>query len=393
MKQPGNLAGLLRGGDRARIDLATAALLGAATELQTWLARAAHHRPQAAAAGLVLWGAVATRRRWPLAAVLAGCGAVSFDAAFGGFLTALVPASFVAGILCFYGGGAFLASRRAWWALAAGLLLLLPQVLLTPHVVSNLLFEPVVLAFAPWLCGRWMRDRSQQAFRLRELSEQLDVERERRITAAGELERIRIARELHDVIGHCLSVVVLQAGGARLLVDSQPERARDAMRVVERAGHEALAEVGHLLGVFGDDRAASGFQPQPGIENIDELVLRTRGVGVETELLVDGEPAEVSPALALCAYRIVQESLTNTIKHARAERATVRVRWQQDRLELEIADDGRGPVGPALRHDGHGIVGMRERAAVHNGSIEVGPADNGGYQVRALLPLIEDGAA
>lgn len=391
MTYRGKLVGSVRDLDRVRIDQLVALVLCVATQLQVWLSGSVHDRPQAAVAGLVLCGAVAVRRRWPLGAVLAGCVAVSVEAAFGGALVDSVLVSLLAGVLCFYGAGAFLPLRRSVVTLIAGVLALLPQILLTPHVVSNLFFEPAILAFVPWLSGRWIRDRAQRAGRFRELSEQLDAERERHVGAAADVERTRIARELHDVIGHCLSVIVLQAGGARMVLESEPDRAREAMRTVERAGHEALSEVRHLLGLFGPEYTDGDVHPQPGIASIEDLVTLTRAAGLRTELVIDGEPIEVSPALALCAYRIVQEGLTNTIRHAGAGQTTVRIAWTRDRLELEIADDGGGPSDPHPG-GGHGIVGMRERVALHRGSVEVGHGSHGGYRVRALLPLLGDGS-
>ena len=365
-----------------------AAVLVVGTELQVWLSRSVHDRPAGAVAGVVLCGGVAVRRRWPLAALLAGCGAVAVEAAFGGALVDVVLASLPAGALCFYGAGAFLPRRRARLALGAGVVALVPQIVLTPHVVSNLFFEPVVVAFVPWLLGRWLRDRAELADRFRELSEQLDAERELRASSAADRERIRIARELHDVIGHCLSVIVLQAGGARMVVATDPGRAREALRVVERAGHEALAEMRHLLGVLGPEHDGQDRRPQPGLASIEELVERTRAGGLKTELIVDGEPLEISPALALCIYRIVQEALTNTIKHAGPATASVRMSWDEDRLEFEIADDGCGPRAGPNGRVGHGLVGMRERAALHHGAVQAGADRGGGYRVRASLPLV-----
>lgn len=376
----------------ARIDAVVAVVLAAVTWLQVWLDPAVHDRAAATVAGLVLCGAVAVRRRWPLAAVLAGSASVSVEAAFGGALTSTVVASAPAGFLCYYGAGAFLPPRRSRVALVAGVLALLPQIALTSHVVSNLFFETVILAFVPWLAGRWLRERAGRAREFRELSEQLDVEREQHVSRAADHERIRIARELHDVIGHCLSVIVLQAGGARMLVESEPERASEAMHVVERVGHEALTEMRHLLGVFDSQPSDQGRSPQPGLASIEDLVARTREAGLETDLAVDGEPREVSPALALCVYRIVQEGLTNAIKHAGPARASVRLSWGDDCLELDIADDG---CGPRTAHNGrvaHGLVGIRERAALHDGSVEMGARPGGGYRVRASLPLLAEGS-
>lgn len=231
-------------------------------------------------------------------------------------------------------------------------------------------------------CERAARERSH-----RETAERLDAERERGARAAAWGERSRIARELHDVIAHSVSVMVIQAGGARMVMDSEPDRADTSLRLVERAGRDALAEMRRLLGVLdaGEDRRA--LEPQPGLADIEDLLARTRAAGLAIELRVEGDATSVSPALDLCAYRIVQEALTNAIKHAGAASARVRLHWSADALELEIADDGRGPIATNGSSGGHGIAGMRERAALHGGSMQAGTNPDGGFAVRAQLPL------
>lgn len=380
-------AAYVRGLDRERVDQLAALALGLVTELQVWLGPSITDRPQAAVAGLALSAAVGVRRRWPFGALLAGVAAVSGEAAFGGAIVQHAVAAIPAAILVFYGAGAFLDRRRAWQALGVGVIGLLPQILITPNAGSDLFFEPVILAFAPWACGRFLRQRSERVRDLRELSERLDAERERGAAAATGHERIRIARDLHDVLGHCLSVIVLQAGGARMLIGSEPARADTAMKVIERAGHDALEELRHLLGVLGGAEASGGPEPQPGLADLGALVRRTRMAGLTTDLHIEGSPGPVSPALGLCAYRIAQEALTNVIKHAGPARATVRVRWEMDRLELEIADTGRGPPAGHAARVGRGLTGMRERAALHDGQVRTGAGPGGGYLVRASLPF------
>jgi hypothetical protein len=176
--------------DRARIDQVLAVAMTVVAEVQIWANRSIHDRPEAALAGLVLCGGVGVRRRWPLGSVLAGVGAVSGEAAFGGSLVDHVIVALPAGILVFYGAGAFLDPRRSRIALVAGVLGLIPAVLLTPHAVSDLFFEPVILAFLPWLCGRWLRERARRVQQFRELSERLDSEREQRVSVAADQERI-----------------------------------------------------------------------------------------------------------------------------------------------------------------------------------------------------------
>jgi signal transduction histidine kinase len=380
-------AAYVRGLDRERVDQVVALALGLVTELQVWLSPSIADRPQAAVAGLVLSATVGVRRRWPFGALVVGVAAVSVEAAFGGAIVQHAVAAIPAAILVFYGAGAFLDRRRAWQALGVGVIGLLPQILITPNTGSDLFFEPVLLAFAPWACGRFLRQRSERVRDLRELSERLDAEREQGAIAATDHERIRIARDLHDVLGHCLSVIVLQAGGARMLIGSEPARADTALKVIERAGHDALEELRHLLGVLGGAEASSGPEPQPGLADLDALVRRTRMAGLVTDLHIEGSPEPVSPALGLCAYRIAQEALTNVIKHAGPARATVRVRWEKDRLELEIADTGRGPPAGHSARAGRGLIGMRERAALHDGEVRTGAGPSGGYLILASLPF------
>jgi signal transduction histidine kinase len=165
-------------------------------------------------------------------------------------------------------------------------------------------------------------------------------------------------------------------------MERDPSRAAASLQAVERAGREALAEMRRLVGLLGEDGVA--LAPQPGLADLADLVTRTRAAGLETTFDVAGEPRSVAPGLGLCAYRIVQEALTNSIKHARAGRAEVRVRWGSRVLELEVLDDGDGGAPAA---GGHGIPGMRERAAVHGGTVEAGPRPGGGFEVRASIPL------
>ena len=165
-----------------------------------------------------------------------------------------------------------------------------------------------------------------------------------RVVLAAFGERARIARELHDVIAHSVSVMVIQAGGARMVMGTEPDRAEASLQSVERAGREALAEMRRLLGLLDGGEDPRALAPQPGLADIKELIARTRAAGLATDLRVEGQPATLSPALDLCAYRIVQEALTNAIKHAGPARAEVRLRWAHDALELEVSDDGRGPA-------------------------------------------------
>jgi signal transduction histidine kinase len=322
-----------------------------------------------------------------LAALLVGVGAVALQAAFGGRLTEHAIGAIPAGILVFYGAGAFLSPRRARVALGTGVTVLWIDVLITTPTFAEFFFTGVVLGLLPWTVGRILRERGARESASRESAEQLDAEREQRAIAAAFNERARIARELHDVIAHSVSVMVIQAGGARVVMDTDPERSEASLRSVERAGRDALAEMRRLLGVLDGGEDTRALAPQPGLAHIDALLSRTRTAGLHTILRIEGEPTAVSPALDLCAYRIVQEALTNAIKHAGPAQVTVRLNWTRDALELHISDDGRGPVAVNSTSGGHGIVGMRERTGLHGGELVAGACSDGGFAVRARLPL------
>ena len=250
-------------------------------------------------------------------------------------------------------------------------------------------FVALVVVAAPFFAGRMVRSRADRADALEQLTLQLEREQEQRAELAVTEERSRIAREMHDVVAHSMSVMVIQAGAARKMMDKDPARAQEALRSIEDTGRRGLAEMRRLLGVLRTEDEGASLAPQPGIERLPELVERAREAGLPVELHVEGEPREVSPGVDLSAYRIVQEALTNTIKHAGEARAAVHVRWGRE-LELEVTDDGLG-AGDNGRRDsgGHGLVGMQQRVALYGGSVEAGAGTDGGYRVRATLPVEE----
>jgi signal transduction histidine kinase len=209
-----------------------------------------------------------------------------------------------------------------------------------------------------------------------------DLEREERTRNAAAEERARIARELHDVVTHNVSVMVVQAAAGNDVFDSHPERAREALQAVEQTGRQALGELRRLLDVSGD---ADGALPQPGLARVDDLIANVRQAGLAVDLSVEGTPRALPEALDLSAYRIVQEALTNTLKHARASRAAITVRYGTRDLEVEVADDGVGSSG--VPSGGRGLIGMRERVVLFGGDLETGPARGGGFAVKARLRL------
>jgi signal transduction histidine kinase len=214
---------------------------------------------------------------------------------------------------------------------------------------------------------------------------QLERDQERHARAAADSERRRMARELHDVIAHSVSVMTVQAGAARMQLPDHPDRAVPPLMAVEETGRQALAELRRLLGVLRSEDAP-GLAPLPGLSSLPALARAMQQAGVEVQLTTEGRPQPLPASLDLTAYRIVQEALTNTLKHAGPARAHVVVHYDPDVLRLEITDDGQA-ASTAADGSGHGLPGMRERVNLFGGQLDAGPGDGGGYSVRARLPL------
>ena len=241
---------------------------------------------------------------------------------------------------------------------------------------------------AAWLTGFAVRHQAEQTQRLRDLASQLKAQQERRAAEAVQDERSRIARELHDVVAHHVSVMTVQAGAVRRLLTPEQEREREALVSVEETGRQALTEMRRLLGVLKDEaeERRAPRAPQPGIATLETLLGQVREAGLPVDMTLEGRPVELPPGVDLSAYRIVQEALTNALKYAGPARAWVVVRYRDDDVELEIANDGRTEAAQA-DGGGHGLVGMRERVAVYGGELESGPRPGGGFAVRARLPI------
>lgn len=235
-----------------------------------------------------------------------------------------------------------------------------------------------------WVAGAWLRSRRESERNALRASA-LEHEAALAVTA----ERARVARELHDIVAHNLSVVVLQAAGARAQRGDDGDRVHGTLEKIESSGREALVEMRRMLEVLrAEDGSDVDLAPQPGLDRLTSLVEGVRRAGLDVDLTVESSATDVSPALALTAYRIVQESLTNALKHAGHARVAVRVRRDLDALVVEVTDDGAG-TGASADGSGHGLVGMRERAALLGGTLEAGPLPGGGFGVRARLPLGE----
>ncbi|MDI2128007.1 sensor histidine kinase [Yinghuangia seranimata] len=249
-----------------------------------------------------------------------------------------------------------------------------------------------------WVLGDSMRTRRAYYAELEDRAARLERERETHAQIAAASERARIARELHDVVAHNVSVMVVQADGAAYAIDAAPDRARDALGTISTTGREALAEMRRLLGVLRSEAEQGPYAPQPGVDQLGDLVDRVRDAGLPVELRIEGVPVPLSQGVALAAYRIVQEALTNTRKHAGpAANAAVVLAYGEDGLAMTITDNGRGADAPGDGM-GHGLVGMRERVAMLGGQLDTGPdsgpeAGLGGWRVRAVLPYASGLAA
>ncbi|MBB1257978.1 sensor histidine kinase [Streptomyces alkaliterrae] len=263
----------------------------------------------------------------------------------------------------------------------------------TATLVAQFLFYLLSLGFA-WVLGDSLRTRRAYYAELEERAARLEREREAQSQATVAAERTRIARELHDVVAHNVSVMVVQADGAAYVMDTAPDQARQALETISSTGRQALTEMRRLLGVLRSGEGGGGeYVPQPGVEQLNDLVEQVRGTGLPVDFRIEGAPRPLPSGVELTAYRIVQEALTNTRKHGGPHvGATVRLTYGDDALTLLAEDDGRG--APDEVHSrggadglGHGLIGMRERIGMVGGSLEAGPRTGGGFRVRAELPF------
>jgi len=251
------------------------------------------------------------------------------------------------------------------------------------HEAGNVYF-PAVLVLLCWVGGRTVRTRASAAAELHEAAALAGERREREAEEAVAEERRRIAREMHDVVAHSISVMVVQAGGARRILASDPERAEEAAARIRAAGTDALSEMDILLGVL---ETAPDGAAAPTLDGIGALVGRAGAAGLPVTLEVSGEQRSLSPGAELAIYRVVQEALTNAMKHAGSATTVVRLEWGEEALALSVADHGDGGPSPQLPGAGHGLMGMQERLRVYGGEITTGPRPGGGWEVAARLPL------
>jgi len=275
-----------------------------------------------------------------------------------------------------YALGAHASLRRA----AAGLAITAPAMALISRLGGASLVLSVIPLLAFWLAGVLVRARRQAAsLAARNAALQRQAEQ------AAAAERARIARELHDIVAHHLSVIVLQAAGAR----ASGKAAEAALEKIEHSGRQALTETRRLLGVLRESSDETGLAPQPGIGELDALTATVRAAGLPVNLVISGEPAALPAAVDVSVYRIVQEALTNILKHAGPARADVTIGCAGEAVTIEITDNGTREPRDGTQASGHGLAGMRERVAIFGGELCAGPRPGGGFAVRARLPLAD----
>ncbi|MFG3441755.1 sensor histidine kinase [Nonomuraea sp. NPDC047897] len=279
-------------------------------------------------------------------------------------------------------------TRSFGWAFAAWLVAELGVFLVIvrwEQVTISTFFSGSIFVVTVWLTGLYASTRRRYLEGLEERAVRAEHERDQQARMAAAAERARIARELHDVVAHNVSVIVVQADGAGYAIDSDPEQARQAVRAISRTGREALAEMRRLVGVLRESEAdATDYTPQPGLAQLAELV---DGAGVPARLRVSGEACELPEGQQLVVYRIVQEALTNALKHGGpGVRALVELVYGGTDLVVRVTDDGRGASAPRSP-DGHGLIGMRERVAMYGGAVSAEPRRGGGFEVLARLPV------
>jgi signal transduction histidine kinase len=355
-----------------------------AVQVEAWTAALATHRQGPYWAEALGYGVAALalvfRRIYPFGCVLVVCGAMALEfAIFGspeGFGVMTIP------MVAAYTVANREERRRALWGLAAVLGLGLAWMGFDPLTVRPSQYAQASAWLAPWviawLLGAYLRTR-------RLYVQGLVREREERALTAVAEERNRIARELHDVIGHSVSVMTVQASAVRRLMRPDQTKERAALETVEATGREALSEMRRMVGVLRSAGDAPDLAPPPSLDQLEAMVESFRRAGLDVATESEGEAVPLPPALELTAYRLVQEALTNTLLHAQATRVVVRVSFREGSLLLSVRDSGRGPSGAVA--PGHGLLGMRERVEVYGGALTAGAAEGGGYELRAELPL------
>jgi signal transduction histidine kinase len=359
------------------------------------------HPPGTVAAMLAMLGIslpLAWRRRAPFSVAIAVVGAFLVGRIVVDVAEAAV--TILAGSLAIY--SAAIHGRRRFRTLVLALCLgaMLAEVArevffaasaadLNPLAQTFLLAYTGVVLSLPWVLGAVIRSLRDHERELADRAIELQREREANARQAVFAERVRIARELHDVVAHHVSVMGVQAGAARRVMERQPDKAAAALSSIETSSRQAVLELQRLLAFLRRGDEVDDLAPQPGLAQLDDLVAQAAQGELTVDLSIEGDPRPLSPTLEVSAYRVIQEALTNTRKHSGSANATVRVCYGPATLEVEVLDDGSGPAGRRVAgaDSGHGLIGMRERAALHGGHLRTGPRPEGGFGVLATFPL------
>lgn len=334
-----------------------------------------------AAVGTTVTLAIAWRRTFPLPVALLVLAGSVFLGAQGGELSVVFGLLIMAFTI-----GTETEGIRSW----LGMLLLLgfflsALVLENRAVIPGDLGAGLVLVALPWVAGRTLRERAASLAEAMTRAKLLEEEKLHEAETAAVRERTRLARELHDVVSHSISVITIQVQAVRRRLGPDCPREAADLAAVESAARDAMAEMRRLFGVLRENGAHADLTPQPGLAELDRLVARVRDTGVHVEVDTQGNPVELSPGLDLAAYRIVQEAVTNALRHSDARHLRVRFAYAPGGLSVTVEDDGRGIDGRS--REGHGLRGIRERAELYGGTLDVGPGDGGGTRVRARLPV------
>jgi signal transduction histidine kinase len=372
-------------------DVAVALLaLGAMVEI--FVRRDAPNAPQtplwfAYAAIAILVLTIVARRRFPFAGPAAYWVLAAGISFFDGVLLAFPASLFVVGLAVSF----LLGNVRKVVQAGIGLVVVLSGAAIVVynipgHTAAELVFIPIDFAIS-WLAGFLLRGSAEQAEAAEVRATLAEQEREADALRAVVDERTRIARELHDIVGHSVSVMTVQTSGVRRLLRPEQEQEREALLSVERTGREALAEMRRVVGALRDPEEGPALAPRPTLTRVDTLVAQARETGLPVDLEIEGRPVPLPAGVDLTAYRLVQEGLTNAIRHAAARHADVKVRYEGDHVEIEVCDDGKGAES-ASSEGGHGLVGMRERVSIYGGELEAGPRAEGGFRLRARLPVV-----
>ncbi len=370
-----------------RVDVLVAAALMVDLILESALGAGIPHRLATAVFAVAVAAPIAVRRRWPAAAVVCATGACLLQAPLRGQLFNLPSGSVVLVLmLCSYGAGAWLDLRRSVFAFAAAAALLVADQLVETYVTDvtggNLgnLALLMLLFTVPWVVGRFINERDRRATAFSSLAAQVASERADRERAAIAQERLTIGRELQDIIAHSVSVMVVQAGGARRLLHDEPDRARESILTVEQTGREALAEMRRLLGLLRKDDDPRALTPQPGLDQLPELAAALHNEGLTCDLRTDGQPIELTPGIDLVSYRVIETALEHAAG-SRCRHASATVRYQRRQLELEIRGDREFP------DRSEDLRSVSERVALYGGKLDVLDAEPSQFAVRCQLPL------